>query len=73
MEYALNYSILESVIYDHATDAENPKYDLNRQLIKEQNGIIVINRENMDSAVKKIVYNQARQRGETMGQVDLFG
>lgn len=73
MEYASTYSIPQSVIYDSATDAGNPKYDLNRQLIREQGGVIVINRENMDSAVRRIVCTQPHQRNETMGQADLFG
>ncbi|MDR0576421.1 MAG: DNA-protecting protein DprA [Candidatus Accumulibacter sp.] len=44
MEYAANYSIPRSVIYNPATDVLNKKYDLNRQLIREQNDIIVINK-----------------------------
>ena len=53
IKYALNYSISIAVIYDHLTDENNPKYDLNRQLIKEQKGkITIINRNNFDSIIK---------------------
>lgn len=73
MEYALNYSIPRFVIYDPASDAGNPKYDLNRQLIREQSGIIVINRENLESAVSSVVSNLPDLQNEPLGQPDLFG
>ena len=73
MEYAANYSIPRAVIYDPATDFGNPKYDLNRQLIREQGDIGVINRGNMDSAVRRIMCNQSHQLAEPIGQADLFG
>jgi len=55
MEFALNYSIPRAVIYDPVTDINNPKYDLNRQLIKEQKEITIINRNNLSLTVKKIM------------------
>lgn len=73
MEYATNYSIPRSVIYDPVTDVGNPKYDLNRQLISEQGEVVVINRENMDSAIRRIVCIQSHQRNEPIGQAELFG
>lgn len=73
MEYATNYSIPRAVMYDSARDGENPKYDLNRQLISEQVGIVVINRENVDSAVEGVLCNQSPQPVEPIGQADLFG
>ncbi|AZA90550.1 DNA protecting protein DprA [Chryseobacterium nakagawai] len=59
MEYALNYSIARSVIYDPQTDIKNPKYDLNRQLINQQTDIVIINRKNLSSIIRKIVSNKA--------------
>lgn len=73
MEYAKNYSIPRSVMYDPATDAGKPKYDLNRQLIGEQAEVVVVNRENMDSAVKRIVCIQSHRPNEPIGQAELFG
>jgi DNA processing protein len=55
MEYALNYSIPRAVIYDSATNINNPKYDLSRQLIREQNDITIINRNNLTESVKIIM------------------
>ena len=56
MQYALIYSIPRAVIYDPVTDIENPKFDLNRQLIIEQKEeITIINRGNLKSIVTKLM------------------
>ena len=73
MEYATSYSIPQSVLYDPSTDATNPKYDLNRQLIRTVEDIVVISRDNMDSAVGRIVRNAQPARVEPAHQADLFG
>ena len=73
MEYALNYSIPRAVIYDPVSNEGNPKYDLNRQLIREQRGITVINRGNLESEVRKILSNHPDVQNESLGQPDLFG
>ena len=73
MEYATNYSIPRAVMYDAEIDVRNPKYDLNRQVIREQVGVVVINRGNMDRVVGEIVCNQSQQQVNPIGQADLFG
>ena len=73
MEYATNYSIPRAVMYDSEKDVRNPKYDLNRQIIREQVGVVVINRGNMDRVVGEIVCNQSQQQVNPIGQADLFG
>lgn len=73
MGYAAQYSIPRSVIYDAIKDADNPKYGLNRQLIMEQRDIVVINRNNLDSAVWNVVDSQPNQKHEPNGQAELFG
>ncbi|MFY9180158.1 MAG: hypothetical protein WAO12_10345 [Venatoribacter sp.] len=45
MEYASNYGITRAVVYNPDTDADNPKYDLNRQLLNETN-VIEVNKNN---------------------------
>lgn len=55
MEYALKYSIPRAVIYDSIADANNPKYDLNRQLINEEKEIILINKNNLSSAISRVI------------------
>ena len=73
IKYALNYSISIAVIYDHLTDENNPKYDLNRQLIKEQKGkITVINRNNFDSIIKKKLSEKPVDRNSQPIQTSLF-
>ncbi len=73
MEYAKNYAIPRAVMYDSSRDGKNPKYDLNRQLISEQVGIAVINRDNLSSLVEEILYKRSPQPVESIGQADLFG
>ena len=58
MKYAQNYSIPRAVIYDHCADANNPKYDLSRQLIEEDSKITIINRSNMILSIEKILLHK---------------
>jgi DNA processing protein len=73
MEYASSYSIPRAVMYDPDKDFGNQKYDLNRQLISEQIGVVVINRKNIDRVVEEIVCSQSRQPAKPIAQADLFG
>lgn len=43
MGYARDYSIPRVVIYDHERHANNPMFDLNRQIIQEEPGVVVYN------------------------------
>jgi DNA processing protein len=72
MEYALNYSIPRAIMYDSKLNASNQKYDLNRQLIREDEKIIVINRDNVREALKGILYKFAKPPTEMPIQKDLF-
>jgi len=72
MEYALNYSIPRAVIYDSNTDENNPKFDLNRQLIKEDRKITIINLENLFSTVKKILNRKSDSQNTQQSQLNFF-
>lgn len=73
MDYALSYSIPRAVIYDPVTDTNNPKYDLNRQLIMGQKEkITIINRSNLNLIIKKIVSEKPANRSNQSIQPDLF-
>jgi len=72
MQYALNYSIPRAVIYDSVSDADNPKYDLSRQLIREQKEIMIINRNNLVTVVKKIISNKLDIKNNQSNQTNLF-
>ena len=61
MAYAKDYSLTRAVLYDQKLNADNPKYDLNRQVIAEQPAAIVIDANNLALSVKCLVSLQ----GET--------
>jgi len=72
MEYAASCSIPRAVIYDPERNAGNPMYDLNRRLIREQVGLVVINRQNMDRIVSEIVCRRSQQYAKSVVQSKLF-
>ncbi|GIV02130.1 MAG: hypothetical protein KatS3mg015_0960 [Fimbriimonadales bacterium] len=55
MEAAKKYSLPRAVMYNPETDDGNPKYDLNRQIMAEDSSVLVISKENLQEAVKRIV------------------
>lgn len=55
MGYANNYSIPRVVIYDRESDINNPRYDLNRQIIGEDSSVLVVDRNNRPSIVSEIM------------------
>lgn len=55
MGYADNYSIPRVVIYDKETNANNPKFDLNRQIINEDSNVLVVDRNNRSCIVSDIL------------------
>lgn len=55
MGYAKDYSIPRAVIYDIQQNQSDPMYDLNRQIITEDPGVIVINQKNMAEAIGQII------------------
>lgn len=72
MEYALNYSIPRAVIYNSENNANNLKYDLNRQIIEKDPSVMIINQHNMPSIIKKIGALQGHYNTNNM-DFDLFG
>lgn len=54
MAYARQYGIPRAVMYDAALHQQNPKYELNRQLIHEDPHIIVIDAATMAATVTQI-------------------
>ena len=55
MGFAKDYNIPRAVMYDKNFDENNPMFDLNRQLIKEQTNVTIINQDNLIETVKKIM------------------
>lgn len=72
MEYAFNYSIPRAVIYDQEKNLNNPKYDLSRQLIREQKDMTIINQTNLFETVKKLISKKPLIKNNQQIQSNLF-
>lgn len=72
MGYALDYSIPRAVIYDKIANKDNPKYDLNRQLINEDKQIIVIDSVNLKTVIKKILMMKPKGENNKPNQSQLI-
>jgi DNA processing protein len=55
MGFARDYNIPRAVMYDQFIDEDNPMFDLNRDLIKEQKDISILTKENYIETVEKIM------------------
>lgn len=55
MGYAKDYNIHRAVMYDEHIDINNPMFDLNRDLIKEQDDITIISQDNILDIIKQIL------------------
>ncbi|RRD70053.1 DNA-processing protein DprA [Tannerella forsythia] len=55
MGYAKDYGIPRAVMYDEHIDNNNPMFDLNRDIIKEQKDITILTKENYIETVEKIM------------------
>lgn len=54
MEYAKNYNIPRAVMYNDATDLNNPMFDLNRQIIFEDKNVTVLTKKNLNAIINNI-------------------
>jgi DNA processing protein len=72
MGYALSYSIPRAVIYDPVADRNDPKYDLNRQLISVDKEITIINRNNLSLNIEKRMLNKLNIKKNRSYQQSLF-
>lgn len=70
MGYAKEYNIPRAVMYDQDLDADNPMFDLNRDLINEEKEIAVITKDNFRAEVDKIILKRARRSSNS--QTKLF-
>ncbi len=72
MKYALDYSIPRAVMYDVKFNEGNPKYDLCRQLIREDDRIIVIRGDNVQESLSEIKLMCAGSPRDVSVQKNLF-
>ena len=73
MGYAKDYSIPRAVMYDQNIDENNPMFDLNRDLIKEQKDITIVTQDSVSEAVTKIMLKNLTVKNTTTVQTNLFG
>jgi len=71
MEYAKNYKIPRAVMYNENIDINNAMFDLNRQLINEDNSVIILTKKSLENTINKIKENKINkpQKNESL---DLF-
>jgi len=55
MGYAKDYLIPRAVIYDEEQHLRNPMFDLNRQIIQEEPGVVIFNEKNSNLVLPKII------------------
>jgi len=51
---AKNYNIIRAVMYNEKIDSDNPMFDLNRQLIKEDNNVMILTNKNLEKIINEI-------------------
>lgn len=62
MEYAKSYSIPRAVMYNENTDINNPMFDLNRQLINEDNNIVILTKKKLVKIIDGIKKQNERNK-----------
>ncbi len=72
MGFAKDYNIPRAVMYDQIIDEDNPMFDLNRDLIKEQKDITIITKENYIETVEKIMNKKPTVKTTIPVQKNLF-
>jgi len=72
MGFAKDYNIPRAVMYDQIIDENNPMFDLNRDLIKEQKDISILTKENYIETVEKIMNKKPSVKTTIPVQKNLF-
>lgn len=72
MEYAKSYNIPRAVIYNEDTDSNNPMFDLNRQLVNEDNSVTILTKKNLNEIITKISIGKDNKVAKSES-LNLFG
>jgi len=51
---AKSYNITRAVMYNEKNDSDNPMFDLNRQLIKEDGNVVILTNKNLEKIINEI-------------------
>lgn len=73
MGYAKDYNIPRAVMYDQKIDVNNPKFDLNRQLIAKEKDITVLTEESLEDIINRIKSKKSGLSHNGAFQQSLFG
>ncbi len=72
MEKAKNYGLYRGVIYNQVRNNNNPKYDLNRQIISEEEIPFIIDPDNCEPTLENIFSKLNSKAKEAVRQGSLF-
>jgi DNA processing protein len=73
MGFAKDYNIPRAVMYDQKLDIDNPMFDLNRQLIAEQNDITILTQKSLEDIINKVKSKKEAIDKKSPFQTGLFG
>ncbi|MCP5501361.1 MAG: DNA-processing protein DprA [Leptospiraceae bacterium] len=73
MGYAKDYNIPRTVMYDKINDKDNPMFDLNRQLLAEQENISIITKKNLEEIINNIKSKKSSNNNDNIYNESLFG
>jgi DNA processing protein len=73
MGFAKDYNIPRAVMYDQKLDADNPMFDLNRELINDGKSVTVLTQKSLEEIISDIELNKEKAIRQNNFQTDLFG
>jgi DNA processing protein len=73
MGFAKDYNIPRAVMYDQNLDANNPMFDLNRELINDGKSVTVLTQKSLEEIISNIETNKEKSIRQNNFQTDLFG
>jgi DNA processing protein len=72
MGFAKDYNIPRAVMYDQNLDANNPMFDLNRELINDGKSVTVLTQKSLEEIINDIELNKEKSIKQNNFQTDLF-
>jgi DNA processing protein len=73
MGFAKDYNIPRAVMYDQNLDANNPMFDLNRELINDGKSVTVLTQKSLEEIMNNIEVDKEKSIKQNNFQTDLFG
>tara|TARA_R110002050_G_scaffold263772_1_gene404406 strand:- start:3156 stop:4154 length:999 start_codon:yes stop_codon:yes gene_type:complete len=73
MGFAKDYNIPRAVMYDQKLDANNPMFDLNRELINDGKSVTILTQKSLEEIINNIEVDKEKSVKQNNFQTDLFG